>query len=104
MAIFKGSRYETVTEVTPIVDRPDRKVRLFLHNRKFYLRENTKTPFTIHEVVNGQLIDMIAYAYYGDERLWWLIADYNDLDYAWDLFPGQILLIPTKKVLSGIVT
>lgn len=100
MSIFSGSRYNSVKEYTPVVNRPDGKVRNFLHNRKVFSIDEVKENFTRYEVVNGDLIDKIAYEFYGDETLWWLIADVNNIDYAWDLRPGQILTIPPETILQ----
>lgn len=39
---------------------------------------------------------LIAYRNFGDERLWWVVADFNDiLDPMVDLVPGAVLRIPS---------
>lgn len=52
--------------------------------------------YTTHNVLEGQTIQNIAYAYYGDSGLWGLIADANDiLNPFEDLYPGMQLKIPS---------
>ena len=36
----------------------------------------------------------------GAERLWWLIADINNIEKPWDIVPGMELIIPTGTDLS----
>jgi hypothetical protein len=50
--------------------------------------------------VNARL-DLIAYDYYGDPNLWWVIALHNDLDVpdAY-LYRGQQLRVPSKDWVS----
>jgi hypothetical protein len=101
-SIFKGSRYETVREFTPIVDTETGKVRNFLHNRRVLSKRDIGQGFFTHVVKVGELLDGIAYIYYGLETLWWVIADINDLFYIFDIFPGQILIVPTLDSVYGI--
>lgn len=40
--------------------------------------------------------DLLGFVFYGDSKLWWIIAQYNNiLDPVTELVEGQILLIPT---------
>lgn len=51
--------------------------------------------FATHTVLEGQTIQNIAFAYYGDSGLWGLIADANDiLNPFEDLYDGMQLKIP----------
>lgn len=50
----------------------------------------------------GDRMDLLAYRFYGDERLWWLIADANPeiVPYASSLFsiaPGTMIRIPDAR-------
>lgn len=59
-----------------------------------------------HTVQLGQRLDWLAWHYYNDSRLWWLILDANpDLLFAGDLllddFAGQLLLIPQSGGQGG---
>lgn len=49
-------------------------------------------------------IDLIANAFYGDSRYWWVIAQFNDLiDPHGEIVAGRMLVIPTKdRLFSNI--
>jgi len=47
-----------------------------------------------HEVQLGERIDQIAFSYLGDAKLWWVIAEANDLAWAAELAPGTVLRVP----------
>lgn len=70
-----------------------------------------KTAYVEHEIKVGERLDVLADAYYGDARLWWVIAQANpavffpaDLIYATektetnlpDIRAGTTILIPAK--------
>lgn len=48
-----------------------------------------------HTVVDGDRLDLIAHRYLGEARLWWIIADYNDLFFPLELEIGAVLRIPS---------
>ena len=50
----------------------------------------------IHTVIEGQTLQNIAYQYYGDSGLWYLIALANDImnPFSDELYAGQQLRIP----------
>lgn len=51
--------------------------------------------FQLHTVRAGERVDTLAARYYGDEDLWWQIADGNPERLDWmTLTPGEILRIP----------
>jgi nucleoid-associated protein YgaU len=51
--------------------------------------------YTWYQVKQGQRIDQIALAYYGDGTLWWKIADANPAIMDWSVLPlGTLLRIP----------
>ncbi|MFD9947246.1 LysM peptidoglycan-binding domain-containing protein [Nonomuraea sp. NPDC059023] len=51
--------------------------------------------FTLHQIKDGDRIDLIAYRYYNDASLWWMVADANPEILAWhDLSPGFVIRIP----------
>lgn len=55
--------------------------------------------YTVHRVVEGDRLDLLADRAYGDAEFWWRIADANpELDYPDELTPGQLLRIPTLAV------
>ena len=43
----------------------------------------------------GQRLDHIASEYYGDGRLWWVIAAASGIGWAPQCSPGTVLTIPT---------
>lgn len=50
-----------------------------------------------HTVIEGDRIDLIAHRYLGDARLWWIVADYNDLFFPLELEAGTVLRIPSVE-------
>jgi hypothetical protein len=52
-----------------------------------------------HTVVDGDRIDLIAWRYFGDAALWWVVCDYNDLFWPLDLEPGTVLRLPSREHL-----
>lgn len=48
-----------------------------------------------HEVRAGELLDAISFFYYGNERFWWVIAEYNEISWGLPLEPGTILRMPS---------
>jgi len=52
-----------------------------------------------HRVVAGERLDQLAYKYYGDPLLYWLICDANDALFPEDLMvPGRVLRIPRNRM------
>jgi len=50
-----------------------------------------------HSVTDGDRLDLIAHRYLGDARLWWIIADYNDLFCPLELETDAVLRIPSRE-------
>lgn len=74
------SPYERFGEVSPVADA-------FL---------------TVHTLDASETITGLAHRYYGDWRLWRLIADRNGIVDARRIAPGTILLIPERPLERGI--
>ncbi len=52
-----------------------------------------------HRVIAGERLDQLAYRYYGDPLLFWLICDANDVIFPEDLMiPGKVLRIPRNRM------
>jgi len=49
-----------------------------------------------HKVNSGDRIDLLAYQYFGDCRLWWIICDYNGIRFPLDMKEGMVLRIPSQ--------
>ena len=56
-------------------------------------------------VESGDRMDSLAYKYYGNPRLWWVIAEANGMeDPESELYVGRKLRIPNQKyVLENVV-
>lgn len=68
-------------------------------NIKISLNENDR----FHQVGPGEKnrIDIIAYNYYDNTTLWWVIALANNIDNPFELKVGEVLRIPTLNSLYG---
>ena len=50
-----------------------------------------------YQVVSTDRIDSLAYRFYGDSNLWWVLASANNIDLLPSgLFSGQILRVPSR--------
>jgi nucleoid-associated protein YgaU len=47
-----------------------------------------------HTIKDGDDLTLLAYQFYGDSKLWWIIADANNLHNPLDLTEGLYLVIP----------
>src|SRR5690348_14060473 len=53
-------------------------------------------------VQQGDEPDLLAWRYYGDERLWWRILDANPVLYPLDIRPGDVLNLPAPGPATQI--
>ncbi len=53
-----------------------------------------------HTVVDGDRLDVLAERYLGRVELWWVLADYNEIDWPLELQSGQLLRIPSIEKVS----
>ena len=53
-----------------------------------------------HTVVQDDRLDLLAYKYFGDARLWWVIAEYNNVMWFFDINIGDTLRLPSITVLN----
>ena len=61
--------------------------------------------YVIHRASDGERMDQIATRYYGNPRLWWVIAEVNDLFRWWDeIETGVEIKIPTREALARILS
>jgi nucleoid-associated protein YgaU len=100
--IFRGSRYEGVAFTG--IKTLDGKTRKMLHDRKIYSVDDVPDTSIEHVVVGEETLDSLADRFYKDDRLWWIIADVNDILFAFDITPGDILLIPDPNIVRGLIT
>ncbi|MBR0258488.1 MAG: LysM peptidoglycan-binding domain-containing protein [Synergistaceae bacterium] len=69
------------------------------------LREHSSDTFHTVSDTDSKRIDLIAWKYYRDVSLWWIIAEFNNISNPLEILPGTTLRIPTyervqMKVLS----
>lgn len=60
------------------------------------LNISTNDKDLIHTVLEGQTLQNIAFQYYGDSGLWYLLAQANGIlnPFSDELYPGQQIIIP----------
>jgi hypothetical protein len=91
MAIFKGSRYEysTVDFVSVTEDGVENPIVFYQFSELGLVR------YWVHEYVEGERLDQIAYKYYKKPEYWWIIPEYNpQLEDVTDIPAGTLLRIP----------
>ncbi len=64
------------------------------------LKEHTSDLFHRVTDVDSKRIDLIAWKYYKDVRLWWIIAEFNNIGNPLEIPVGTILRIPTYERLQ----
>lgn len=98
MPVYKDSRYAD-TVYTSVLGK-DQVSRKWLHPRDVLTQEDVDQDWALHTTKVGDDLDLLAYKYTGDNprksKLWWLIADVNNLLWPLDVDPGTDLIIPTK--------
>ena len=52
---------------------------------------------TVHIIIDGDTLQSIAFLYYNNPSLWYIIADINNIDNPFFLQTGDKLIIPTKN-------
>ena len=90
---YKYSRYVQggTTEIN--------KIGLDWWERKIIPKDNSDLVYYVENQYENR-IDLISAIFYGDARYWWVIAQVNDLlDPYSEIFPGRMLIIPTKTRL-----
>lgn len=86
-----------------IIEFDDKEQNMFRNK----LNQNNARNNDIHTVIEDERLEQISYKYYGNSKLWWVIADFNDIDDSLinpfeDLVPGTKLLIPDIDQLDQI--
>lgn len=54
----------------------------------------------LHVVKDEDRLDLLAHEYFGDSRLWWVIAEFNNILWMFDLTVGTTLRIPSFERLN----
>ena len=81
----------------------DGKTRKFLHDRRIFSKEDIGENAIEYVVQGDEELDSIADKFYGDDTLWWLIADVNDIEFIFDVAAGDIILIPTPFIVTELL-
>ena len=58
------------------------------------LREHESDSFHVVTDADSKRIDLIAWKYYRDVRLWWVIAEFNNISNPLEIPAGTTLRIP----------
>lgn len=61
----------------------------------------SKDTDVFHVIAEGERLDLLAYRYYSDSALWWVIADANDIKNPLRIEVGKRLRIPSKSTVYG---
>lgn len=61
----------------------------------------TDTFLAEHVFVDGETLSGLAHRYFGDWRMWRLIAERNGVADPRTIAPGAVLLIPNRPVEGG---
>lgn len=100
MAVYEGSRYENC-EYTSIMGK-DQKTRKWLNPRESAKLTEVDQDWVVHTVSYGDQLDALSFTYSGNNpeksKLWWLIADVNNILWPLDLEPGEKLIIPSRML------
>lgn len=101
MSILRGSRYQGVPFTG--IKTLDGKTRKFLHDRRIFSAKDIGTNSIEYVVQGEEELDSIADKFYDDETLWWLIADVNDIEFAFDVAPGDIIIVPARFIVTSLL-
>lgn len=88
--IASNSRYTTAVINTAV--GPDGETR---QEMRVPFPKSRRINYTYHRVTAADRVDTLAYDYYGNAQLWWMIADANPEIIDWlGLEPGEVIRIP----------
>lgn len=84
-----------------------RKLRRILENDEQYIEtyehlpvEKTATDvYHIVTLADVNRLDLIAYQYYGNPQMWWVIAEASEITDPFDIPIGTVVRIPQKTTL-----
>lgn len=100
--ILRGSRYEGIPFTG--IKTLDGKTKKMLHDRRIFSLDDVSDRFIEHTVVGQETLDALAERFYKDDRLWWIIADVNDILFLFDVQPGDVLVIPDPGIVRDLTT
>lgn len=97
MVVYADSRYRDSTQT---IYETDDFTRPIINERKPITEDDIGQDFTVHTVVEGDQLDLLAYQYGGDSSLWWIIADLNKVNFPLDPKIGTQLKIPSREFFA----
>lgn len=100
MPVYVGSRYSGC-KFTGILGK-DGKARKFLHPREPMTPLDVKEPFLAHDFQFGEVIDALAHSAARKPRLWWMVADVNEMLFPLDVEAGASLIIPVRELMGRL--
>ncbi len=53
-----------------------------------------------HTIIEGDRLDGLAHRYLGRAELWWVIADYNEIAWTFEIAAGSVIRIPAAEVVA----
>lgn len=63
--------------------------------------KQSDTPYVVHQVVHGDTLDTLSLYYYNSPLLFWIIADFNQIQDPYkELAIGTLLKIPTYNAIE----
>lgn len=71
----------------------------FLGTRKS-IDSTPRSDDRFHTVEEGDRVDLLAYRYLGDASLWWVICDFNEINFPLELAPGRVIRIPSVEYVA----
>jgi len=78
--------------------------RLEWWDRANFRQDPTDLPYVVEKFYEGRL-DLIAAVFYNEPRLWWFLAQFNNiLDPLSEITAGRILLIPSKARVDMLMS
>lgn len=103
LALESESRYKDTAAIT---NNTMNKLRLELWERPPEIEAMSRN--SARHIVKPRDIgrlDLLAWDYYRDVKLWWIIAAVNDLVNCFDdMYEGQSLLIPNREDVNAFVS
>jgi hypothetical protein len=107
MPVFEGSRYSGV-QFTALRDASGRVIR-YLHNREPVTQKQLNDPTILAPIQEQEDLDSLAHLLTGTSTKWHLIAEVNEIFWAFDqeeggqLEPGTELIIPSVDEMRRLI-
>lgn len=98
MSVYTFSRYRTGTKLALDMTRNGQRQNIpFIYTRRELSKDSEVA--LIHQVQEGETLDQLAFKYGHDSKLWWVIAEMNNMiGFPLFLARGTQIKIPTSTV------